>query len=99
MYVPDMNLFVEVKYCGVRQGRGESSVSFDREWLEKTVLDAEAVGMLPLIALRFRDGSGVYATTDAVFHQLLEQIRALRAQTEGTEKGREDALQHQPHEQ
>ena len=76
--VEDLNLFIEVKYCGVRQGRGETSVTFDREWLEKTILDAEAVGMLPLIALRFRDGSGAYATTDTVFETLIAALRAYK---------------------
>lgn len=71
------NLFVEVKYCGVRQGKGDTSVTFDREWLEKTILDAEAVGMLPVIALRFRDGSGAYATTADVFEKLLAHVHAL----------------------
>lgn len=88
--VKDLKLFVEVKYCGVRQGRGDTSVSFDREWLEKTVLDAEAVGLLPLVALRFRDGSGAYATTADVFERLIGQIRRLKAELAAVEDIRED---------
>ena len=81
VWVDDLNLFVEVKYCGVRQGRGDTSVTFDREWLEKTILDAAAAGpggMLPLIALRFRDGSGAYATTAEVFETLIAALRAYK---------------------
>lgn len=73
--VDDLRLFVEVKYCGVRQGRGETVISFEREWLEKTLLDAEAAGMLPVIALRFRDGGGAYTTTADTFEQLVRQLR------------------------
>lgn len=82
VHVDDLNLFVEVKYCGVRQGKGDTQVTFDREWLEKTILDAEAAHMLPVVALRFRDGTGAYATTAEVFERLIAQIRAQKEPTE-----------------
>lgn len=85
VHVDDLRLFVEVKYCGDRQGRGDTQVTFNREWLEKTILDAKAVNMLPVVALRFRDGTGAYATTAEVFETLINQLRALRDQKDSSQ--------------
>lgn len=68
-------LFVEVKYIGERVGRGESSITFDRDWMEKTLLDAQAAGELPVVALKFPDGTGFYVTNQATFETLIHQLR------------------------
>lgn len=75
----DMKLFVEVKHVSTRTG-------LSREWLEKTILDAQAAGCLPIVAVRFPGGGGYYATTAEVFEELVAQNRTLRdrlAQLEG----------------
>lgn len=75
----DMKLFVEVKHVSTRTG-------LSREWLEKTILDAQVAGCLPIVAVRFPGGGGYYATTAEVFEELVAQNRTLRdrlAQLEG----------------
>lgn len=68
-------LFVEVKYVGERVGRGEASITFDREWMAKTLLDAQAAGELPVVALKFPQGEPLYVTTATVFEALIAQLR------------------------
>ena len=68
-------LFVEVKSVSTLDARGTQSVTFRREWLEKSVLDAEAAGKLPVVTMRFSDGTPVYATTAKVFEALIAQLR------------------------
>lgn len=75
----DLKLFVEVKHVSTRTG-------LSREWLEKTILDAQVAGCLPIVAVRFPGGGGYYATTAEVFEELVSQNRTLRdrlAQMEG----------------
>lgn len=71
--VDDLKLAVEVKYISSPGG-----VGLRREWFEKTILDAQAAGMLPVVAVRFPGGGGYYATTAEVFEELVSQNRTLR---------------------
>lgn len=80
--VDDLKLFVEVKYTGVRQGQGEDSVTVRREWVEKTILDAQAAGCLPVVALRFRNGDGLYCARGEDFEELVRQLRYYRELSE-----------------
>lgn len=79
------HLFVEVKYVGERQGRGAGSVAFDREWMTKTLLDAEAAGCLPLVMLKFNDGHGVYCAEAKTFEALIRALRDAQAQAKALE--------------
>ena len=69
-------LFVEVKYIGERVGRGETSITFDRDWMAKTLVDAQAAGQLPVVALKFPKGESLYVTTASVFEGLIGQLRS-----------------------
>jgi hypothetical protein len=80
------HLFLEVKYVGERQGRALGSVSFEREWMTKTLLDAEAVGCLPLVAMRFADGHGVYCAEARTFEALIRALRDAQAQAKALEE-------------
>lgn len=80
------HLFVEVKYVGERVGRGAGSVSFDREWMTKTLKDAEAAGCLPLVMLKFSDGHGVYCADAKVFEQLIRALRDAQEQAKALEE-------------
>lgn len=80
------HLFLEVKYVGERQGRALGSVSFDREWMVKTLLDAEAAGCLPLVAMRFSDGHGIYCAEAKTFEALIRALRDAQAQAKALEE-------------
>lgn len=67
-------LFVEVKYISAAGG-----VGLRREWFEKTVLDAQAAGLLPVVAVRFPGGGGYYATTAETFEELVRQVSEYKA--------------------
>ena len=68
-------LFVETKHVGERVGRGAESVSVPYAWLEKTVLDAEAVGALPVVAVRLSGGKGFYVARAQDFEALVNQLK------------------------
>lgn len=72
-------LFVEVKYSGELTAKeGKHSVSFQQEWVEKTVLDAKAAGCVPVIALAFANDSNIlYCTTSDYFEELVRQSQEL----------------------
>lgn len=76
-------LFVEVKHIGERSGRGDSSITIDREWIEKTIADADACGALPVVVTHFRDGGTFYLTSGEVFEALVEQLRLYYARALG----------------
>lgn len=80
--------FVEVKYSGdIKAKDGAHSVSFQYEWAEKTILDAQAAGCVPVIALRFANlPNTLYVVTDAYLEDLISQSRRLHALEEELEQ-------------
>lgn len=77
--VEDMGLFVEVKYVGERVGKNPNSITFPKDWMMKTLLDAKAVDCLPVVALRFAGGGGVYCADADTFELLVSDLRYLRS--------------------
>ena len=80
--VEDIPLFVEVKYVGVREGKNPNSITIPKDWLMKTLLDARAVGCLPVVAIRYAGGDGAYIADASTFETLVDEVRTLRASLE-----------------
>lgn len=76
-YIP---WFLEVKFSGTIDPKtGAHSVSFQEEWCEKTLLDARAVGCLPVIGLRFANlDRTLYVMLDEDVEALLARERAYK---------------------
>lgn len=74
-------LFVETKYSGdILAKTGARSVSFQLDWVEKTLLDAQAAGCVPVIALRFANSPRtLYVMLDEHLEELVSQSQRLYA--------------------
>jgi len=70
--------FIESKYSGEVTAKGQHSVSFQYEWLEKTVLDAKAAGRIPVVAVVFSGQQHIaYMTTGEYWEEIISQLHRL----------------------